>query len=473
MPRKRVRGPRVAAALLTLVLAVVACGNRLPHEEVVAGARGAAAGVGGGAAVGGGAGVGGGGGTSPGGATGAGGGPVEPGGGTQQPGAATGPTGAGGASTGPGQGGSAQATKSPIVIGTVGNYSGVAGSVHVPGLRAMQAWVGTVNAKGGIGGHPIKYIVADDQADPTRHRAALQDLVERQGVIAIVGMFAALTEQAGRDYIERKRVPVVGGISVSLMWHSSPMYFAHSSKALDNLFGQFRTAARLGGGKKALATLTCVEGETCSEFKRGAQQLAAPAGLRLVYQADISLAQPDFTAECINAQQRGAEIIMPVGDPNTLNRVATSCLRQGFRPLFINLTPAEKQTEFEPLDGSVAAQGFFPFVGVKGTATDEYLRAMRTYAPNQELGTLSPGGWTAGRLFEKVLTIALQRTDRPKSNDILEALWTIRNESLGGLLLPVTYTKNRAARVPACWFTMQLKGRRWLTPDGLRTSCRT
>jgi branched-chain amino acid transport system substrate-binding protein len=116
---------------------------------------------------------------------------------------------------------------------------------------------------------------------------------------------------------------------------------------------------------------------------------------------------------------------------------------------------------------------FFPFFGVKGTFTDEYLQAVRRYFPKQELATLSPGGWTMGKIFERAARIALQHTDTPTSNDILEALWTFRKETLGGMTLPLTYVKNQPSSLGPCWFTLRMKDGRWLAPDGLKQICRT
>jgi branched-chain amino acid transport system substrate-binding protein len=251
------------------------------------------------------------------------------------------------------------------------------------------------------------------------------------------------------------------------------MYFATLPTSETIVYGMLKTAARFGGGVTRVATMTCVEGAACSDFKRLSAQIAPKAGVQIVYQADVSLAQPDFTSECLQASNRGAQILWPVGDQNLVHRVARSCARQGFRPQYVQATISEKETEFPLLDGQVHAGGSFPFIGVKGTFTDEYTQAMRRYFPKQELATLTPSAWSMGKIFERAVTLALQRTSRLTSNDILEALWTFRGETLGGLNVPLTYTKNRPASVARCWYTVRMKDGRWLTPDGVKPSCWT
>ena len=135
----------------------------------------------------------------------------------------------GGSATGPavgGSGGGAEAgDKSPIVVASVGNYSGAPGSLLKSSAVGVQVWASAVNARGGIAGHPVQVIVADDQSDPARYRSILKDLVENRKVVAFVGTAAATTVAAGKSYLEQMKVPVVGSGDGSPTWQSSPMHF--------------------------------------------------------------------------------------------------------------------------------------------------------------------------------------------------------------------------------------------------------
>src|SRR6266540_4326786 len=91
--------------------------------------------------------------------------------------ATAGSTGAGGrqSSTGvtrPGRGalvgGSVATNKPELVLGSFGAESGVLGAVTGPAPAALRAWVPYINARGGVNGHPVRIIQADDGADPAR-----------------------------------------------------------------------------------------------------------------------------------------------------------------------------------------------------------------------------------------------------------------------------------------------------------------
>src|SRR5258706_466559 len=80
------------------------------------------------------------------------------------------PAAAGGGATPPTAPGAApaQAAGSTIVIGNVGDYSGIVGSVLHEGGPMAQVVARVINDSGGLNGHPIKMLVADAAGDPSR-----------------------------------------------------------------------------------------------------------------------------------------------------------------------------------------------------------------------------------------------------------------------------------------------------------------
>ncbi len=115
---------------------------------------------------------------------------------------------------------------SPVVLASVGTYSGPIGTVLTPMLQATQAWVNTANARGGLNGHPVQLIVYDDGGDPAKSRAQVQEAVEKRRAIAFVQMGQPITGQCCIDYITAKRIPVIGSETGSPWFYdTSPMYF--------------------------------------------------------------------------------------------------------------------------------------------------------------------------------------------------------------------------------------------------------
>src|SRR5262245_44034882 len=93
---------------------------------------------------------------------------------------------------------------SPMVVGHISYLSGPASPNGTAVTYGIQMWAKWVNTHGGIHGHPVRLVVYDAAADRARHRAQLQEGIERQHVIAFVSNAEALTGDCCVSYLEEK-----------------------------------------------------------------------------------------------------------------------------------------------------------------------------------------------------------------------------------------------------------------------------
>src|SRR5207249_878226 len=92
-----------------------------------------------------------------------------------------------------------------------------------------------------------------------------------------------------------------------------------------------------------------------------------------VYEAQVSLAQPDFTAECIQAQRNGATGIQSAVDGPSIARLSKSCAQQGYKPQYMGISLAiidsiSKEPTLEGLMAAGAVALILGWVGVSGEA---------------------------------------------------------------------------------------------------------
>ena len=136
---------------------------------------------------------------------------------------------------------------SPIVIGSVGTLSGPAGDVIRRVAEGVQLWVAAVNAKGGLAGHPVKHIVADDGGDPARHKAELRRLVEQENVVALVGNPDARHRLRRRRTTSRSnRVAYIGGDGGGDWFYSTPFHFPQGPMAVTIAEAEIRDVGLYG-----------------------------------------------------------------------------------------------------------------------------------------------------------------------------------------------------------------------------------
>lgn len=374
--------------------------------------------------------------------------------------------------TTPGAGGAAPTQgdrKSPIVLGHIGDYSGLVGTLMKGGDVTAQVVARYVNDNGGLDGHPIKVIVGNAGGDPARALSLARDMVENQGAVALFGTLMVLSGYGPRDYLEQKKIPIIGGDGATNAWLESPMYFTSSAHFPGISFGAVKGLADLG--KKKIAILYCVEAEQCKTFRDTAAAKASSLGVQIVYDAQVSLAQPDFTAECIQAQRAGADGVMAGVDGPSIVRFARSCSQQGYKPQLMTAAMAviESIAKDPNLDGLIASQGVFPYMATDLPGVRTFRAAMAKYAPGVEISPAVANVWTAGVLLQEV---SKKLPDgKVTSADFFPGLYAIKGNTLGGLVGPLTFNADSPASEVRCVFFIRIAGGKWTAPDGSKQHC--
>lgn len=460
----------LAALCATLALVLSACGSRLDHEVIARAGTGAGSGgeYGADGAL-----------LGEDGAPGAADGAVDgqPGApGTGEAGGVSGkPAGSSGSTTdprtgkGPGSGPGA-ANGAPIVIGSVGTYSGPVGVAYKDSPRALQAWAAATNAKGGIGGRPVKVIVYDDGGDAGKALSYVKSLAEQHKAVAMVAsQTTAQNMRSWLKYVESQKFPVIA--ECGSVAHSSPMVFSPCPTLADAAFGTALIGAKHGKSKK-FGALFCTESDDCSfvDDRWFAKGEAKRAGLEPLYRAKVSITQPDFTSECIQARNAGVELFAVIGDANTVGRVASSCRRQSYSPQFLqpDVTIGPDIPAKPGLGNVLAATRVFPFAGLSTPAATEFAATWKKYGGGTAPGGSASIGWAASKIFEKAARGAGKDVSRA---GLLKQLYGVSNDRFGGLTVPLTFSAGKAPQPAKCMFIMQGSGGRWAAPQGDKPIC--
>lgn len=381
------------------------------------------------------------------------------------------------ATAGPGAGSAASAgpaTKAPVAVGSVATLSGPLGAFTKDYIFSVGVWVKYKNNHGGVNGHPIRHIIADDAGDPARYNAAVRQMTEEQGVIAFIHNTIGF---AGGDlgYITQKRMPVIGHEGGTDTAYESPFVFTPAASGSTYAYAG---AAAIGSvtipaGKKKLGVLACSDVKLCDNFfKVLTGPEAKELGFEPVYQARPSLTQPDYTGECISARQAGAEVIITILDNNSMLRVARSCARQNYKPtygFFDNVTlPSVAQ---DPnVEGAVVAAKAPPWVATDVPGLAEIHQAFAEVVPGVEVNGAHVNGWVSAKTFEQA---AKNLPDKPTNEDVLNGLWSLNGNDLGGLTYPLNFPKMGNSPKKACWGVVVIKDKKFIAPKGSAVTCKS
>jgi ABC-type branched-subunit amino acid transport system substrate-binding protein len=118
-------------------------------------------------------------------------------------------------------GGATQApTGSPIKIGFIYSATGGASSSYVDSEFGAQARVDQQNAEGGVNGHPLQVVVADDTSTPSGNLTAAQELVQTKQVFGVIEDSSLAF--GGTKYLSQQKIPVTGAAVDGPEWAQQP-----------------------------------------------------------------------------------------------------------------------------------------------------------------------------------------------------------------------------------------------------------
>jgi len=125
-----------------------------------------------------------------------------------------------------------------------------------------------------------------------------------------------------------------------------------------------------------------------------------------------------------------------------------SCSRQSFRPSYFcgSVSCGTPTLAVDGWERALFSTPVFPFTGASGTpALDEYQRIRQTYAADI---TASPDfsiGYVSANLVERAAVVSAGATGDITSAGLIQALYTLRNETLGGLSVPLNFSESGAS----------------------------
>ncbi len=360
-----------------------------------------------------------------------------------------------GATTGPGKA-STDTTKVPgtdaavpgagprdeIVMCSFGNSSGVLGAVTGPAPVANKAWESYINAKGGLAGHRVRMIIADTGGAASNAQAIAQKCVEQEKAVAFFNEYSFGELDGAIPYLKAKGVPVIGSIGGAISSDHSIMVFNPMNGAdVGQAWGFVNTIAAQTD-KKKLGVLYCQEASTCAQQISTFSKLLPYKGLNIVYKAQVSLVQPDYTAQLLQAKNAGAEVMVLLMDSASVGRIARNAAQQNFSPILAGTYNLGIQATLDqgPILNGLLLASRTPAYSTSPLLKD-YRDSMARYQPGKVTGDVGAGAFVVGALLEKYASKFLAKKT-VTSQDFLDLLYSLKNEKLGGLLPGITFAKS-------------------------------
>jgi branched-chain amino acid transport system substrate-binding protein len=335
--------------------------------------------------------------------------------------------------------------------------------------NAVTAWAAYVNGHGGVNGHPVKIYYKDDADDPAKSLSAVQQMVSGNHVIAILD--ASSQDASWVNYVTAKKVPVVSlnQAADGFQFVSQPDYFANGTTVITILWGQLKAAAEAGA--KTYGLIYCTEAPACAQAAPATKALGKSIPIDVNYIAKASNAQPSYTAVCLGAKGAPSAALFPAGV--SPKRIADDCVRQGYKPIWITSQGTIAEADIADPNLSTATGDLQDFPWMLNTTPAQQLfhqvedpvLAKALTAANVDFA------YVGGVLFQTAAAAGITASNNsPSPQDMLNGLYTIKNNNLGGLAPSLTFVPNKPNPV-TCVFLYGVQNGKYAATHGDQTFC--
>lgn len=341
--------------------------------------------------------------------------------------------------------GTGWAAEKPIKIGAVINLTGPAstwGQYHAKGLRDYLRYV---NEKGGIAGRKIDLTVVD-------HAYKIPEgikLVKRFCTLEKVDMLATWDAGTGiqiKPIIQRYKVPTLNFSTYQglLKPPIDYIYLPFGSYILDS-YAILEYIKKVHGGTPKVGLLT-YNNPYGKSIHGPCKEYAAKHGIEIVGIEEFPPATVDLTTELLRLKKAGAQYIVVQMLPAAIAIALKSADRIGYDVPFIGTWTSTDPDFFKLAKGLIRDRLFMQFCG--GLPSDNVpgvklmLELGKKYRTVKGFDCSYWEGTAVAMIMERALRKAQEKFGKITGETVNKAMESFRNEDFGGLIPPVTYTKD-------------------------------
>jgi branched-chain amino acid transport system substrate-binding protein len=204
----------------------------------------------------------------------------------------------------------------PVKIGMSMPQTGSLGAGGQAALVALRMWVEDVNAKGGLLGRKVEFIVYDDQTNPANTPGIYTKLLDVDKVDLLIAPYGTVPTAPIMPLVKQRGLLLMGNFSFQVnhtvkhdMWFNNAPWNDASSW----FDGYIKTGQKLGA--KSIAILAADQ-EFAQNLANGARELAKKAGLKSVYDQNYPPTTTDFSSLVRAIRQANADVVFVASYPN-------------------------------------------------------------------------------------------------------------------------------------------------------------
>lgn len=227
-----------------------------------------------------------------------------------------------------------------IRLGTLQDLSGPLAGPGKQALNGMRMRVQEINAEGGIAGRQIKLLVEDHAYDPKKAVLATQKLVDRDGILLMIGTLGTATTLATVPLLTQKNIINFFPLTSAREAYDPPTPLKYAF--VSPYFGQMRTEIPRLAKEKSIRKPCSVyqDDEFGLEILRGAEAGLKDDGKELIEKTSYKRGATDFSSQVARLSAAGCDFVVLGTTVRETVGVMTDSRKIGFNPVFVGTAGA-------------------------------------------------------------------------------------------------------------------------------------
>ena len=298
-------------------------------------------------------------------------------------------------------------TDTEVLVANTAAVSGAYASVGLPFLAAIEAYFEMVNSEGGIDGRKITFLHEDDEFDPQKGRAYLQQMVEDEKVFAIVGHFGTPVVSATLGDLKSYGIPSVyfaTGIGQLFAENATTNEEGYNIFPIQPLYiteGQVMVARGVGNFDAKKIGVIYTNDDAGMNMLEGAEAKAAELGVELV-SAQVTPGATDVSAAVTSIKGEGVDFVIVAAIQATMPTIVKEMANQNMTVPAITTYVCAAVSITEQIAADIA--GKFDVYASSWKIRDEDhaddVAAFTEWMPEEYVeNTDAESGWVAAHVF--------------------------------------------------------------------------
>ncbi len=328
----------------------------------------------------------------------------------------------------------------PVRIGVSGPFTGGSSPMGISMREGIRIAAAEINAAGGLLGRPLKLIEGDDEARNERGAQIVQEFINKEGIVAGLGIVNTGVALASQRHYQLARIPVITSVATGSLITKQflppefPDNYVFRASANDTL--QAAMIVEEAIDRRGFRRLAIFHDATNYGVLGGEDLIRALAvrGIAPVVTERFQIRQADMTVLLQRAREAGAEAVLTYGIGPELAQIANGMARLNWRvPIIGSWTLA--MSNFIDNAGPNAEGTRMPQTFIQEAVTVRqrvFLEAWRKATGTERIPV--PPAAAQGYDSMLILAAAIRQANSLEGNRIREALEDLRSPVEGVIM---------------------------------------